>query len=339
MTPQTNTPLALKHLHNAEEAFLSALDENPLDETTRLVYSDWLEEHGDERRAAFLRFKAPTEGNALARLMADLEEDWCFRAGRRWDVVLTLYPPARKILIIKTIRELRRINLSPAKDLSERAQPILLPGVPPLLAVQAAQALLRVAHQPMRSDMHGLDDSRPILVQLRPSGADEVRPLVRGVPCLPTFEGQRFLRLHSVRRDRIMTTARLVAEIADCSVFQALDGLLGPLPVTVAQLFADEQADLIARFTDHAEVRLYEAWHDSPAGQWVDLVIPAPSSGHLKHLRPHLVRLLGHAYTALAEDQSVEYLARRLPRFFAEELLTRLSAFAEISLRLSDDQP
>jgi uncharacterized protein (TIGR02996 family) len=322
-----------------EEVFLTALEENPLDETTRLVYSDWLEEQGDDRRAAFLRHNGPTEVNALARLLADLEEDWCFQAARRWDVVLTLYPPARKILIIKAIRDLRRINLSPAKDLSERAQPLVLPGVPPLVAVQAAQALLRVAFQPLRGSMVDQDDTRPILVQLRPSGPDEVRPLVRGVPVYPTFEGQRFLRLHAVRRDRIVSTARLVAEMANCSVFQALEGLQGPLPVTVAQLFADEEADLLERFADHAEVRLFEAWHGTPAGAWVDLVLPAQGGPSLRRLRPHLVRLLGHAYTSLSDDESTELLARRLPRFYAEELLVRLTMFPEVTLRPSDDQP
>lgn len=321
-----------------EEVFLSALEENPLDETTRLVYSDWLEEHGDDRRATFLRHNGVTEVNTLARLVADLDEDWTFRAARRWDVVLTLYPPARKILIIKAIRELRRINLSPAKDLSERAQPLVVPGVPPLVAVQAARALLRVAQQPLRGYMQGLDDSRPILVQLRPSGPDEVRPLVRGVPVYPTFEGQRFLRLHAVRRDRVVTTARLIAEMASCSVFQALDGVQGPFPVTVAQLF-DNGAELLERFADHADVRILEAWHGTPAGEWVDLVLPAAQVRPLQRLRPHLVRLVGHTFTSLSEGEPVEFLARRLPRFYAEELLARLTMFPEVTLRLSEDQP
>jgi len=323
----------------AETAFLTALDENPLDETTRLVYSDWLEEHGEDRRAAFLRHKNSCEVNTLARLVADLDEDWCYRAGRRWDVVVTLYPPARKILLIKTIRELRRINLSPAKDLSERSQPILLPGVPASLAVQAGHALLRIAQEPPRGYMHGLDDSRPVLVQLRPSGPDAVQPAVRGVPCLPTFEGQRFLRLHSVRRDRLMTTARLIAEIAPCSLFQALEGLQGPLPITIAQLFAQEEDELRQRFAGLAEVQLFEARHDSPAGEWFDLVVPTQGAGYLKRLRSHLVRLLGHAYTSMAEDQTVEYLARRLPRFFAEELMMRLRMFPEVRLQRCSDQP
>ena len=36
-------------------AFLEQLHANPFDETTRLVFADWLDEHGDAERAAILR--------------------------------------------------------------------------------------------------------------------------------------------------------------------------------------------------------------------------------------------------------------------------------------------
>jgi uncharacterized protein (TIGR02996 family) len=41
-----------------EDAFLRALQERPNDDTTRLIFADWLDEHGDEAgraRAAFIR--------------------------------------------------------------------------------------------------------------------------------------------------------------------------------------------------------------------------------------------------------------------------------------------
>jgi uncharacterized protein (TIGR02996 family) len=34
------------------DAFLVAICESPEDDTTRLVYADWLEEHGDDQDAA-----------------------------------------------------------------------------------------------------------------------------------------------------------------------------------------------------------------------------------------------------------------------------------------------
>jgi uncharacterized protein (TIGR02996 family) len=51
---------------NQEEAFLAALAENPEDETTRLVFADWLEEHDEPDRAEFIRVQC-----ALARLAAN----------------------------------------------------------------------------------------------------------------------------------------------------------------------------------------------------------------------------------------------------------------------------
>ncbi|HUR55728.1 MAG TPA: TIGR02996 domain-containing protein, partial [Gemmataceae bacterium] len=38
-----------------EQSFLDALRENPADDTTRLVYADWLDDRGDAARAAYLR--------------------------------------------------------------------------------------------------------------------------------------------------------------------------------------------------------------------------------------------------------------------------------------------
>lgn len=38
-----------------EDPFIAAIAADPADEPTRLVYSDWLEEHGEDARAAYLR--------------------------------------------------------------------------------------------------------------------------------------------------------------------------------------------------------------------------------------------------------------------------------------------
>jgi uncharacterized protein (TIGR02996 family) len=39
------------------EALLRAVCENPRDDTPRLIYADWLDEHGQPERAAFIRFE------------------------------------------------------------------------------------------------------------------------------------------------------------------------------------------------------------------------------------------------------------------------------------------
>ena len=43
-----------------DRAFLQAIVEHPCDDTTRVVYADWLDEHNDPR-AAFLRLQVSTQ--------------------------------------------------------------------------------------------------------------------------------------------------------------------------------------------------------------------------------------------------------------------------------------
>ena len=51
-----------------EAAFLKAIQDNPKDDTVRLVYADWLDEHGDPR-AEFIRLR-----QELARITARINE-------------------------------------------------------------------------------------------------------------------------------------------------------------------------------------------------------------------------------------------------------------------------
>src|SRR5689334_524468 len=43
-------------------AFLEAIRKAPEDDTPRLVYADWLEEHGDDARAEFIRIQCTLAG-------------------------------------------------------------------------------------------------------------------------------------------------------------------------------------------------------------------------------------------------------------------------------------
>jgi uncharacterized protein (TIGR02996 family) len=68
------------------EAFLQAIVENPDDDTPRLVYADWLDEHGDADHAEFIRLQVrlaggdPREADRLRRRERDLlwkhEKEW-----------------------------------------------------------------------------------------------------------------------------------------------------------------------------------------------------------------------------------------------------------------------
>src|SRR5215468_4094431 len=44
-----------------QRALWSAILANPLDDTPRLVYADWLQEHGEEERAEFIRVQIELE--------------------------------------------------------------------------------------------------------------------------------------------------------------------------------------------------------------------------------------------------------------------------------------
>src|SRR5581483_7143335 len=69
-------------------AFLRAIADHPDDDLPRLVYADWLDEHGDPARAEFIRVQCAlarlpagdTRAAALARreaeLLTDHQADW-----------------------------------------------------------------------------------------------------------------------------------------------------------------------------------------------------------------------------------------------------------------------
>src|SRR4051794_2009386 len=122
---------------SSHEAFLKQLAAHPDDDTTRLVYADWLDEQGDER-GSYLRGEVelarlddadPRHAelrNELTTLRWGIAEDWLAQAGKRFDVWLLGYPPTRKIAVIKVIRELTGIGLKEAKDLSESLPAIVV---------------------------------------------------------------------------------------------------------------------------------------------------------------------------------------------------------------------
>jgi uncharacterized protein (TIGR02996 family) len=56
------------YLMTEGDAFLRAIAEDPDDDTSRLAYADWLDEHGDHDRAEFIRLQCE-----LARLPADVD--------------------------------------------------------------------------------------------------------------------------------------------------------------------------------------------------------------------------------------------------------------------------
>ena len=71
------------------QPFLRAICENPADDAPRLVYADWLDEHGDPDRAEFIRVqiahaRQPDEATGLRAfaLLDQFRRDWL--ADMRW---------------------------------------------------------------------------------------------------------------------------------------------------------------------------------------------------------------------------------------------------------------
>jgi uncharacterized protein (TIGR02996 family) len=135
-----------------EGAFLLALEEHPADDTTRLIYADWLEERGEAARAEYLRLEvqlaqAPPKATAcvplearLGDLVSDLDPRWLALAGKRHEVVLLGYPPARKINTIKMIREVTGLGLKEAKTAAEAPLPtVIYRGVARVVAERDAK--------------------------------------------------------------------------------------------------------------------------------------------------------------------------------------------------------
>jgi uncharacterized protein (TIGR02996 family) len=126
---------------STEAAFLEQLAREPGDDVTRLVYADWLEEHGD-RRGDYLRKEVelatvaehdprhdPLE-QELRQLREGITEEWLERACKRFDVVLFGYEPRAKIAAIKRLRELAPCGLMEAKHLVETLSACLQANLP-----------------------------------------------------------------------------------------------------------------------------------------------------------------------------------------------------------------
>jgi uncharacterized protein (TIGR02996 family) len=114
-----------------EQSFLEQLKENPADDGTRLVYADWLEDHGQPALAAYIRLELElaamepdepgyTERDAeLRRRRLSLDLEKVNQVGRGYDLILMRYERVLKIRVIKVIRELAGCSLLEAKNLSE----------------------------------------------------------------------------------------------------------------------------------------------------------------------------------------------------------------------------
>jgi uncharacterized protein (TIGR02996 family) len=142
---------------SAEAAFLETLKATPADDTARLVYADWLDEHGRAREAEYLRLvvaltrtceDATHEQPEVARLCylaESLPLDWREDAASRFRVILHAWSEAvNKVEVIKSIREVSGMTLAAAKHASEQLPSLLLDCTPFEQALSARDRVCRV---------------------------------------------------------------------------------------------------------------------------------------------------------------------------------------------------
>ncbi|MCE9562484.1 MAG: ribosomal protein L7/L12 [Planctomycetes bacterium] len=126
-----------------EAAFLKALKANPADDTVRLVYADWLDEHNEPAKAEYLRLVAvlthtceestrerPEVGRLLS-LTELLPQEWRQESASRFMLVFYSHGDmTQKIPVVKLIREITGVGLAEAKKLVEEPPSKLLTCVP-----------------------------------------------------------------------------------------------------------------------------------------------------------------------------------------------------------------
>src|SRR3954469_1413723 len=75
-------------MNTAEEAFLSDIRANPEDDGVRLIFADWLEEHGRPQRAEFIRVQVElarlAEGDPRREALADRQDELLAAHGHEW---------------------------------------------------------------------------------------------------------------------------------------------------------------------------------------------------------------------------------------------------------------
>lgn len=125
---------------NDEAGFLDAIQANPDDDATRLVYADWLEERGDIR-GQYLRLEHQLSRIPLrlAQLRPQIDPAWLVAVSKRRQLVLVSFPPERKIEVIKLVREITNLGLKAAKDLVETSRRLIKKD----LTVEEAERLVK----------------------------------------------------------------------------------------------------------------------------------------------------------------------------------------------------
>ncbi len=110
-------------MDDVEARLLAAVVADPDDREARMVYADWLDDHGDPR-GQYLRLESQLHSipAQLAALAPTIDPAWLDRVSRYYDVVLVAAGTS-KIMAVKGIRAATKLGLKDSVDLLDRLAP------------------------------------------------------------------------------------------------------------------------------------------------------------------------------------------------------------------------
>jgi uncharacterized protein (TIGR02996 family) len=154
---------------NQEDAFLQAVIESPDDDTPRLVYADWLDEHGDAARAEFIRVQVRLAGGdpkGIDRLHRR-ERDLLWKHEKEW--AAPLHRIVRRARFVRGFPE--RVTLTAGSFLAHADTLFRRAPVRHLILTEVGKLLPQIADSPH------LDHVR--VLEFRTFWGQKIRALVR----------------------------------------------------------------------------------------------------------------------------------------------------------------
>lgn len=136
-----------------EEAFLNAIRASPDDDAPRLVYADWLDEHGQPEKAGYLRTEAAlgAQGHGdgctkipfeiLDEMRKGLDAGWVDAAGKRYNVVLQSCRQDSRTDVARSLARLVASEIRSARRIVDSVPCVVIEALPYSRAQTAVVAL------------------------------------------------------------------------------------------------------------------------------------------------------------------------------------------------------
>jgi uncharacterized protein (TIGR02996 family) len=304
-----------------QRAFLAAINAAPEDDTSRLVYADWLEEHDQPARAEFIRVQC-----ALARLPeADPErpalivrEQLLWREyGANWQLPLAALR-VNSIVFTRGFPSSIRIsaaNLLRNADRIFQAAPITSLNIDRISLTDdefdRVLAMPHLVHLESLAIHAGLSDSEifklvacPHLVHL--SSLDLSGNWIGPEGARAIARSRTFCRLHEIRLARNQLTDEAATELAnspDLAELKLLD--------VSANAITDVGARAIANSTQLTRLRTLDLTGNSVGNEGALAIARSATLGALRHVYLQHNRVGPHALSQVARSCDSRELSRR----------------------------